>query len=170
MLIPVFACSSVCAFLCVQVLDRKTQQQLATIILALASGDDVRIAHSLLAAGFSFGGKPSKAAATPPPPSAQPQSQSLPQPQSQSQLQAQVECATVARMAYVLFDTRPSEDAIVSPLSADSILQSTPVTSFNKSLWLVRHCHCSGSLSISVPGEAKPLPLQGLCFVCLPAW
>ncbi|KAL3692088.1 hypothetical protein R1sor_005739 [Riccia sorocarpa] len=45
--------------------------------------------------------------------------------------------STLAVMARIMFDTCYVQEATVSPMSPESILRNTPLTSFNQALWLV---------------------------------
>lgn len=92
-----------------KVLLEGTRLKFARLVLALAGENEEEIGEALTAAGMTFG----------------------------SDDFSKVDNSILAKLAYIMFDTRPLPEAHVSPMAADSLLQTNPLTAFNQDFWLV---------------------------------
>ncbi|KAL2624182.1 hypothetical protein R1flu_008427 [Riccia fluitans] len=92
-----------------KVLEDPVRKKLAIMIVALYDNEELEIASALEGLGMKFGDANGGI----------------------------VSDSTLALMARIMFDTCYVQEATVSPMSTESILRSTPLTSFNQALWLV---------------------------------
>ncbi|OAE28578.1 hypothetical protein AXG93_2175s1620 [Marchantia polymorpha subsp. ruderalis] len=93
-------------------LDNGVRKKLAIMIVALYRNDEGEIARALKGLGMVF----------------------------KDASGGEVADSTLAVMARILFDTCYVQEATVSPMSNESILRNTPLTTFNQALWLVSPC------------------------------